>query len=108
MTSPLVHRDRDTGARLSLRTLPLILMYHAVAEVSEDPNKLAVTPARFAEQMAWLAARGLRGVGVAELTDAVRASQHSGGVRGVAPPSQHSGGVRGVAPPNQHGLVGIP
>src|ERR1035441_9034507 len=28
--------------------MPMILMYHGVAEVAEDPNKLCVTPRRFA------------------------------------------------------------
>ena len=30
---------------LLLRTMPMILMYHGVAEVTEDPNKLCVTRA---------------------------------------------------------------
>lgn len=61
--------------RLSLRDVPLILMYHAIADVPQDPHQLAVTPARFAEQMAWLARRGLRGVGVGDLFDAMRAGR---------------------------------
>jgi peptidoglycan/xylan/chitin deacetylase (PgdA/CDA1 family) len=40
-----------------------ILFYH---RVSDDRDELAVTPARFAEQMAWLARDGLRAVGVEE------------------------------------------
>ena len=51
----------------------MILMYHGVAEVPEDPNLLCVTPRRFAEQMTWLKRHGLRGVGVGELVDAMRA-----------------------------------
>lgn len=66
-TAPPLDNDR-----LTLRQCPLILMYHAVADVPEDPNLLAVGPARFAEQMAWLARAGLRGVGVGELVDAIR------------------------------------
>jgi peptidoglycan/xylan/chitin deacetylase (PgdA/CDA1 family) len=61
--------------RLGLRAVPLILMYHAIADAPEDPHQLAVAPARFAEQMAWLARSGLRGVGVAELFDAMRAGR---------------------------------
>ncbi len=37
--------------QLRLRDVPMILMYHGIAEVDEDPNQLCVTPARFAEQM---------------------------------------------------------
>jgi peptidoglycan/xylan/chitin deacetylase (PgdA/CDA1 family) len=66
------------GARLQLRTMPMILMYHGVAEVTEDPNKLCVTPGRFAEQMSWLERRGLRGVGVGTLVDAVRDGRQRG------------------------------
>jgi len=36
------------------------------------------------------------------LENMIVAAQHSGGLRGVAPPGQHSGGLRGVAPPGQH------
>jgi len=56
----------------------MILMYHGVAEVADDPNQLCVTPRRFAEQMAWLKRRGLRGVGIGTLVDAVRAGRHRG------------------------------
>jgi peptidoglycan/xylan/chitin deacetylase (PgdA/CDA1 family) len=66
---------RPMDDRLTLRRCPLILMYHAVADVAEDPNLLAVGPARFAEQMTCLARAGLRGVGVGELVDAVRAGR---------------------------------
>jgi peptidoglycan/xylan/chitin deacetylase (PgdA/CDA1 family) len=55
-----------------MRRDPLILMYHGVAEVPEDPNHLFVSPRRFAEQMAWLERRGLKGVGVGSLIDAMR------------------------------------
>jgi peptidoglycan/xylan/chitin deacetylase (PgdA/CDA1 family) len=64
--------------QLKLRDTPMIFMYHGVAEVDEDPNQLCVSPARFAEQMAWLARRGLRGVGIAELVDAMRAGRQRG------------------------------
>jgi len=63
---------------LLLRDVPLILMYHGVADVAEDPNNLCVSPGRFAEQMAWLERRGLRGVGVAALVDAMQAGRQAG------------------------------
>jgi peptidoglycan/xylan/chitin deacetylase (PgdA/CDA1 family) len=64
--------------QLKLRETPMIFMYHGVADVAEDPNQLCVSPSRFAEQMAWLARRGLRGVGIAELVDAMRAGRQRG------------------------------
>lgn len=70
-------RRAFTGAdTLRLGQVPLILMYHRVAEVSE--NSLCVTPGRFAEQMAWLKRHGLRGVGVGTLIDAMRAGRQRG------------------------------
>jgi peptidoglycan/xylan/chitin deacetylase (PgdA/CDA1 family) len=63
---------------MQLRHVPLILMYHGVADVAEDPNKLCVSPERFAEQMGWLERRGLRGVGVGTLVDAMRGGRHGG------------------------------
>jgi peptidoglycan/xylan/chitin deacetylase (PgdA/CDA1 family) len=65
-------------ARLSLRTLPMILMYHAVADAAVDPNKLCVPPQRFASQMAWIAAHGLRGVGTGTLVEAMRVGAQRG------------------------------
>jgi peptidoglycan/xylan/chitin deacetylase (PgdA/CDA1 family) len=53
-------------------------MYHAVADAAEDPNKLCVTPGRFAGQMAWLERHGLRGVSVGTLVDAMLAGEHAG------------------------------
>jgi peptidoglycan/xylan/chitin deacetylase (PgdA/CDA1 family) len=58
--------------------LPLILMYHAVADVGYDPNLLAVSPRRFAAQLAWLARLGLRGVAVGTLVAALRAGRARG------------------------------
>jgi peptidoglycan/xylan/chitin deacetylase (PgdA/CDA1 family) len=65
-------------ARLRLSRTPMILMYHGVADVDEDPNKLCVTPSRFAEQMRWLKRHGLRGVGIGTLIDAMRADRQRG------------------------------
>jgi peptidoglycan/xylan/chitin deacetylase (PgdA/CDA1 family) len=64
--------------QLKLRETPMIFMYHGVADVAEDPNQLCVSPRRFAEQMAWLARRGLRGVGIAALVEAMRAGRQRG------------------------------
>lgn len=61
---------------LRLSQVPLILMYHRVADVAE--NSLCVTPHRFAEQMAWLKRHGLHGVGVGTLIDAMRTGSHRG------------------------------
>lgn len=60
------------------RRPPFSLMYHRVGTVSHDPNVLAVSPRRFAEQMAWLKRRRLRGVAIGELVEAVRAGDHRG------------------------------
>lgn len=70
--------DPRLVGELTLRGVPLVLMYHAVAEVTEDPNLLAVAPQRFREQMTCLRRLGLRGVGVAELVDALRTGEHRG------------------------------
>ncbi|HEU5417212.1 MAG TPA: polysaccharide deacetylase family protein [Streptosporangiaceae bacterium] len=67
---------------MRLRNTPMIFMYHAVADVTEDPNHLAVSPARFAEQMAWLQRSGLRGVRMGTLVDALHAGQ-AGGMVGL-------------------------
>jgi peptidoglycan/xylan/chitin deacetylase (PgdA/CDA1 family) len=67
---------------LSLGRVPMILMYHGVAEVAEDPNQLCVTPGRFAEQMTWLKEHGLRGVAIGTLVDAMRAG-HQRGLIGI-------------------------
>jgi peptidoglycan/xylan/chitin deacetylase (PgdA/CDA1 family) len=64
--------------QLRLRDTPLIMMYHGVADVAEDPNHLFVSPSRFAEQMAWLSHHGLRGVDVGTLVDAMRAGRQRG------------------------------
>jgi peptidoglycan/xylan/chitin deacetylase (PgdA/CDA1 family) len=69
---------RAAPDRLRLRDVPLILFYHGVADVAEDPNRLHVTPARFARQLAWLQGQGLRGVGIGELAHAIRAGRQRG------------------------------
>jgi peptidoglycan/xylan/chitin deacetylase (PgdA/CDA1 family) len=66
------------AAELRLGDVPMILMYHGVADEAEDPNHLCVTPGRFAEQMTWLKRRGLRGVGIGTLVDEMRAGRPRG------------------------------
>ena len=66
------------SARLRLGDVPMILMYHGVADEAEDPNHLCVAPSRFAEQMTWLKRRGLRGVGIGTLVDEMRAGRAHG------------------------------
>lgn len=58
-------------SKLSLGRVPMVLMYHAVGEVDEDPYDLCVTPARFAEQLSWLASQGLHGVSMGEIVHAM-------------------------------------
>jgi peptidoglycan/xylan/chitin deacetylase (PgdA/CDA1 family) len=65
-------------SRLRLGHVPLILMYHGVEQVDQDPYQLCVTPARFSEQMTWLAERGLRGVSIETLVAAMRADRARG------------------------------
>jgi hypothetical protein len=47
--------NRPDLGELRLGDVPMVLMYHVIDEASDDPHRLAVAPARFAEQMAWLA-----------------------------------------------------
>lgn len=63
---------------MRLRDVPMILMYHAIAAVDEDPNQLAVSPARFADQMTWLRRSGLRGVSVGTLVRAMAGGRARG------------------------------
>jgi peptidoglycan/xylan/chitin deacetylase (PgdA/CDA1 family) len=64
--------------KLALGDVPLILMYHAVADAGYDPNLLSVSPPRFAQQLGWLARHRLRGVGIGTLVDALRAGRARG------------------------------
>ena len=47
--------------------MPLVLMYHSVAEYRDDPFLITVRPRRFERQLRWMRRAGLRGVGVGEL-----------------------------------------
>jgi len=62
--------------------MPAVLMYHSVSPYAQDPYLVTVSPPRFAEQMRWLARRGLRGVSVAELL-AARAFDGGAGLVGL-------------------------
>jgi peptidoglycan/xylan/chitin deacetylase (PgdA/CDA1 family) len=69
---------RPSLERLSLGRVPMVLMYHMVGTVEEDPYDLCVTPDRFAEQLSWLRGQGLRGVSMGEMMDAVRQGRERG------------------------------
>jgi putative peptidoglycan lipid II flippase len=58
-------------------TVPLVLMYHSVG-TGDDPYRISVSPARFAQQMRWLARRGLRGTSMRELLAAADRGQAAG------------------------------
>jgi peptidoglycan/xylan/chitin deacetylase (PgdA/CDA1 family) len=59
--------------------MSMVLMYHSVEPYPEDPYRITVHPDRFARQMHWLRARGLRGVSMASLL----AAQAEGQARGL-------------------------
>jgi len=61
---------------------PPILMYHAIAPVAGDPNRICVSPRRFEAQMRYLKRRGWRGVSVRELLRAADAGR-AGGLVGL-------------------------
>ncbi|MGI8805664.1 MAG: polysaccharide deacetylase family protein [Thermoleophilaceae bacterium] len=60
------------------RGRPWVLMYHAVEPYRDDPLLVCVSPARFEEQMAWLAHRGLRGVSMRDLRSAISGGRGRG------------------------------
>lgn len=68
----------DSTARLGLGDVPLILMYHSIAESGYDPSQLSVSPRRFAEQLSWLERQGLRGVSAGTLVAALRGGRARG------------------------------
>ena len=57
---------------------PRMLMYHSIARPAEDPNRICVSPRRFAAQMRHLKRRGLRGVSARELLRASDEGRASG------------------------------
>jgi len=97
-----------TGTPMRLRETPMILMYHGIADVPDDPNQLCVSPARFTEQLDWLARSGLRGVSVGTLVAAMAAGEAAGlvgltfddgytSVLDIAVPELHSRGFGATA-----------
>ncbi|MGN9792331.1 polysaccharide deacetylase family protein [Streptomyces sp. OZ13] len=70
----------DTAAPPAAPALarPWILMYHAVGDPTTDPYGIAVAPDRLELHLRWLRARGLRGVGVADLLRAHSAGDAAG------------------------------
>lgn len=70
------HRPAAGVHPLPRPPVPLVLMYHRIGEARHDPHHLAVTPRRFARQMAALARLGLRGVAMGELVAAMRRGGH--------------------------------
>ena len=72
-----------TAARLIPRQRqPVVLMYHSVSTCTEDPYQVTVSPHRFAQQLRWIASRGLRGVSMAAL-NAARAHGCEAGLVGL-------------------------
>ncbi|WP_432816261.1 polysaccharide deacetylase family protein [Streptomyces vilmorinianum] len=53
-------------------------MYHSIADATDDPYQVTVSPVRFARQLHWLNDRGLRGVSVRELLAATAAGRAKG------------------------------
>ncbi len=53
--------------RADTESTPLVLMYHSVADYTEDPFQVTITPVRFEQQMRWLARAGYCGTSVREL-----------------------------------------
>jgi putative peptidoglycan lipid II flippase len=47
-----------------------VLMYHSIARIDRDLNRVCVSPERFAQQLDWLHRNGLRGVSIRELYQA--------------------------------------
>lgn len=62
-----------------LTTIPLVWMYHSIAEYDVDPYEVTMHPSRFEKQMRWLRRRGLRGVSMQELL----AAKAQGRARGL-------------------------
>jgi peptidoglycan/xylan/chitin deacetylase (PgdA/CDA1 family) len=75
---PHLYKPSSLTDALPGRRIPLVLMYHRVGEVDHDRHSLAVSPRRFAQQMAWLKRRGLRGVAIEKLVDAMYSGSEKG------------------------------
>jgi putative peptidoglycan lipid II flippase len=61
-------RDRDRGD--AVYPSSPVLMYHSIARMDPDLNRVCVSPERFAQQLDWLDRNGLRGVSIRELYQA--------------------------------------
>ncbi|WP_405778496.1 polysaccharide deacetylase family protein [Streptomyces sp. NBC_00859] len=81
MSADTVSRDTAPPAPRS-RTHPWILMYHSVADPTDDPYGITVAPERLEQQLRWLERRGLTGVGVGALLRA-RAEGRGRGLVGL-------------------------
>ncbi len=75
-------RRSAAASRTSRATWPWILMYHSVADPTDDPYGITVSRDRLDLQLRWLRARGLTGVGVGTLLRA-RASGNDQGLVGL-------------------------
>lgn len=67
MTTP---DTADKPASEEQAAIPLVWMYHSIANCDEDPYEVTMSPQRFEKQMRWLRRRGLRGVSMGELLQA--------------------------------------
>lgn len=73
----LVGPSPDLGGTLSLQR-SATLMYHAIARVADDPNRICVSPRKFEAQMRHLKRRGVQGVSVRELLRAAGTGRAQG------------------------------
>jgi peptidoglycan/xylan/chitin deacetylase (PgdA/CDA1 family) len=55
-----------------------ILMYHSIADLEDDPNRLCTSPERFEAQMRYLKRHNLRGVSIEELRRAMSTGDAKG------------------------------
>jgi peptidoglycan/xylan/chitin deacetylase (PgdA/CDA1 family) len=92
----VIERTRSLAPR-RWRDVPLVLMYHTVDVLADDPHRLAVSPRRFAAQLATLRRLGLRGVGVGHLLAARRAGRGAGLV-GITFDDGYAGVIRHALP----------
>lgn len=76
LREPVVRRRRTWGPPA------WVAMYHSVSDHPEDPYDITVSPARLDRQLAWLRARGLRGVSMRDLL-AARAREQERGLVGL-------------------------
>lgn len=74
-----------------------VAMFHSVSDCRDDPYNVTVTPARLDRQLAWMAARGLRGVSVRELL-AARARGAERGLVGLTFDDGYTDFVTGALP----------